>query len=108
MRRRSKISRVSTARVALVTGGTRGIGAAISRRLAKDDFQVFISGRSESSIREAVGRFQKEKLDIRGIPADARREEDQKRLVESVVSAASRLASISCPYRLRRSGSGWA
>jgi len=82
---------VSTSRIALVTGGTRGIGAAIARRLAKDGFTVFISGRTETSVREAAARFEKEKLGIRGIAADARLEEDQKRLMESVAETAGRL-----------------
>jgi NAD(P)-dependent dehydrogenase (short-subunit alcohol dehydrogenase family) len=75
----------------LVTGGTRGIGAAIARRLAKEGFKVFISGRSVSSVREAVAGFEKDGLDIQGFAADARREEDQKRLVHAVADAAGRL-----------------
>src|SRR6266511_3015434 len=47
-------------RVALVTGGTRGIGAAIVRGLASEGFAVAISGRTESSVREAVERFRNE------------------------------------------------
>jgi 3-oxoacyl-[acyl-carrier protein] reductase len=78
-------------RVALVTGGTRGIGEAIARRLAADGFAVFISGRTEESTRNALERLGKEGLAIRGFAADARREEDQKRLVESVVRTGGRL-----------------
>jgi NAD(P)-dependent dehydrogenase (short-subunit alcohol dehydrogenase family) len=80
-------------RVALVTGGTRGIGEAIARRLAQDGFAVFISGRTEESTGAAVARFAQEKLPvpIKGFAADARREADQKRLVESTAREGGRL-----------------
>jgi 3-oxoacyl-[acyl-carrier protein] reductase len=74
-------------RVAIVTGGTRGIGEAIARRLASESFAVFVSGRTEESVQAALKRFTKDGLSIRGFAADARREEDQKRLVESVAKA---------------------
>jgi 3-oxoacyl-[acyl-carrier protein] reductase len=78
-------------RVALVTGGTRGIGEAIARRLHADGFSVFISGSTQKSTRDALGRFARDRVAIQGIAADARREEDQKRLVESVAKKAGRL-----------------
>ena len=78
-------------RVAVVTGGTRGIGEAIARRLAGDGFTVFISGSTEKSTKAAVARFQKEGLSIRGFAADARKAEDQKRLVESAAREGGRL-----------------
>ncbi len=82
---------MTTPRVALVTGGTRGIGEAIARRLDADGFSVFVSGRTEESLRAALARFAKEGLALRGFAADARREEDQKRLVESVAREGGRL-----------------
>src|SRR5262249_43185476 len=78
-------------RVAIVTGGTRGIGEAIARRLAVDSFRVFISGTTEKSVRAALQRYAKDGLDIHGFPADARKEEDQKRLVQSAAREGGRL-----------------
>ncbi len=78
-------------RVALVTGGTRGIGRAIASRLASDGFRVAISGTSEKSVDCAQRSFEKEGFDIRGFPADARSYEEQKRLVASVEKEFGRL-----------------
>jgi NAD(P)-dependent dehydrogenase (short-subunit alcohol dehydrogenase family) len=82
---------MAEARVALVTGGTRGIGAAIVRRLVAEGFSVFLSGRTEASVREALARLAKEGLTVRGFPADARNEEDQRRLVEMTAGEGGRL-----------------
>jgi 3-oxoacyl-[acyl-carrier protein] reductase len=82
---------MTASRVALVTGGTRGIGEAIAKRLSREGFAVFISGRSEESTRAATARFGQEGFGIRGFAADARKEEDQRRLVESVAREGGRL-----------------
>ena len=78
-------------RVALVTGATRGIGRAIARRLHADGFEVVISGHTVDSTRRAVEEFDKEGLRISGRAADARREDDQKALVEFAGSKRGRL-----------------
>ena len=43
-------------RVALVTGGSRGIGAAVSRELARAGARVAVNYRSESAAAEALAR----------------------------------------------------
>ena len=83
----------SPARVALVTGGTRGIGFAIASRLAKDGLAVVISGRSGKSVASAVERLQGAVPGGRfsGQPADARSESDQEALVGFVERSHGRL-----------------
>lgn len=80
-------------RVAVVTGGTRGIGFAVASRLAREGFSVVISGRSEESVASAVERLEKRGPAGRftGRPADARSEADQKSLVTFVERTHGRL-----------------
>jgi 3-oxoacyl-[acyl-carrier protein] reductase len=52
---RSKPSKPSTQRVALVTGGTRGIGLGIAKRLILDGFAVMLNGvRPEESVADVL------------------------------------------------------
>jgi NAD(P)-dependent dehydrogenase (short-subunit alcohol dehydrogenase family) len=44
----------TTARVALVTGGSAGLGLALTRRLIEDGWQVVTAGRSEEKFKEAA------------------------------------------------------
>jgi 3-oxoacyl-[acyl-carrier protein] reductase len=78
-------------RVALVTGGTRGIGEAIARRLAADGFLVAISGHAGRSVTNAVERLVGDGVAVKGFAADARKEEDQKALIDWVEREFSRL-----------------
>jgi len=80
-----------TSRVAVVTGGTRGIGEAIARRLAADGFAVVISGHSKQSVASALERFAKRGLSISGRVADAAREEDQAGLMRFAAEEKGRL-----------------
>ncbi len=72
-----------TDKVAVVTGGTRGIGAAIAGALLKEGAKVFICGRDGASVKSAVkslanhGSAER----IAGIPADVRRYEDCRKLI---------------------------
>jgi NAD(P)-dependent dehydrogenase (short-subunit alcohol dehydrogenase family) len=69
-------------RVAIVTGGTRGIGRAIAERLAGEGYAVALSGRTRDSAEAAAAELRKGGGSAIGVAADARRDEDQRRLVE--------------------------
>ena len=78
-------------RVALVTGGTRGIGEAIARRLATDGFAVAISGHAGRTVDNAVAKLRKDGVTVKGFAADARKEEEQKALIDWVERQFGRL-----------------
>jgi NAD(P)-dependent dehydrogenase (short-subunit alcohol dehydrogenase family) len=80
-------------RVALVTGGSRGIGFAVARRLGADGFAVAISARDAEGVASAIERLEKlvPSAKFAGTRADARSEGDQKALVDFVDQTFGRL-----------------
>jgi NAD(P)-dependent dehydrogenase (short-subunit alcohol dehydrogenase family) len=59
-------------KIALVTGSTAGIGNAIARSLATEGATVYINGRNQTKVNEAVEKLKAEtgNANIKGIAAD--------------------------------------
>ena len=70
-------------RVAVVTGGTRGIGLAIARSLAEDGASVVVSGRDGGRLDAAARDLEAAGAAALAVVADAARREDADRLVEA-------------------------
>ncbi|GGU29742.1 3-oxoacyl-ACP reductase FabG [Streptomyces coeruleorubidus] len=70
-------------RVALVTGGTSGIGLAVARKLARDGTRVFLCARDESAVTGTVKELQASGLEVEGAPCDVRSTADVDRLVQT-------------------------
>jgi len=70
-------------RVALVTGGGRGIGRAIAQALAREGAKVAVAARSREQVEETAGLLAQPAL---GIVTDVRRPDDVRRMVEQTVA----------------------
>jgi NAD(P)-dependent dehydrogenase (short-subunit alcohol dehydrogenase family) len=73
-------------KIAIITGGTRGIGFAVSLRLAKDGFAVALAGtREEGACRSSLDALKSLTPDVLYIRADVSRGDDRKRLVDTTL-----------------------
>jgi 3-oxoacyl-[acyl-carrier protein] reductase len=70
-------------RVAIVTGGSRGIGLASARLLAEDGASVVVSGRDGGRLEAALRDLEVVGGESLAVTADATKREDAERLVEA-------------------------
>jgi 3-oxoacyl-[acyl-carrier protein] reductase len=78
-------------KVAVVTGGTRGIGLAIAGWFAEHGASVVVSGRDADRLQAAVKELEAHGTSVLGVAADAARREDADRLVDVTRERFSRL-----------------
>jgi len=84
------VSRLSD-QVAIVTGGSKGIGRAIVATLAREGARVTFCARSEGDVRKALADFSKEGFAVEGRTADVRSEEQVHSLVDDVAARHGRV-----------------
>jgi acetoacetyl-CoA reductase len=73
-----------TQRVALVTGGTGGIGSAICKRLARNGHRVATNYRSEERAREWQAALAREGIEVAIVPGDVADPESSQQMVAAV------------------------
>lgn len=94
-----------SARVAVVTGSTRGIGRAIAEALVGDGWCVVVSSRDAAAVETAVREIAAAGGEVAGIPADVSSQADLERLFAFALDRFGRLdawvnnAGISLGYK---------
>jgi short-subunit dehydrogenase len=102
-----------TPRYALVTGASRGIGAAIARRLAAEGYALTITARREAALREVAAQLEAAGAPVHSVTGDMALEDDVRRVASEhlerypalhvlVLNAGMAVAGELASYPLRR------
>ncbi len=75
-----------TGRVAVITGGNRGIGRATALALGRAGAKVAISGRNQDKIRETMALLEKEGIEAAAFTCDVRDEAQVKKFADDVMA----------------------
>ena len=79
-------------KTAIITGGSRGIGFAISRRLDQEDFNVAVVGtRDQKACQENLDILTKDNASWLYISSDVSNPEDRKRIIEETITRFGRI-----------------
>jgi len=74
----------TTKKVALITGGTKGIGFGIAAELLKKGYRVALTSRSEQNAKEAVAQLE-QYGEVLGVAADVKDLDSQQQAVKTVL-----------------------
>jgi NAD(P)-dependent dehydrogenase (short-subunit alcohol dehydrogenase family) len=91
-----------TGRVALVTGGSRGLGLQIAEALGEAGAKVMLSSRKAADLEEAAAHLSHKGIDARWIAADASSPDDARRIVTETLE---RLGQID--VLVNNAGAAW-
>ena len=80
-----------TGRVALVTGGSKGIGRAVADGLAAEGCRIALAARGEAALREAAEALGAKGAEVLTVSADLAEPDAPRRVVEEVVARFGRL-----------------
>lgn len=81
-------------KVAYITGGTKGIGFGIAKKLVKSGIRVAISGRSQTDVDKAVQELSSGGGAVLGICSNVRNFEDEKNAVKKITEKFGRVDVI--------------
>jgi NAD(P)-dependent dehydrogenase (short-subunit alcohol dehydrogenase family) len=74
-----------TGQVALITGGSRGLGLQMAHALGEAGAKIMLSSRKAEDLEQAVAELQSSGIDARWIAADCSKEEDTRRLADETL-----------------------
>lgn len=77
-------------KVALITGGGKGIGFGVAKAFAKEGYQLVITGRTLETLEEAKKELEKETT-VLCLVADGQIEQDVQKTVEKIIATYGRL-----------------
>jgi NAD(P)-dependent dehydrogenase (short-subunit alcohol dehydrogenase family) len=80
--------------VVLVTGGARGLGAAIVQRLAEDGARVFAADRDAERAQECARRLRSCDLEVEALALDVCAEEEVRRTMDDLARRCGRLDTV--------------
>ena len=80
-----------TGKVALVTGGSRGLGKAIALAMAEKGAQVFVCGRKQENLDKAAGEFKKAGFEVTARTAHAGKSDQVAALMKFIDERCGRL-----------------
>ena len=91
-----------TGQIALVTGGSRGLGLQIAEALGEAGAKIMLTSRKAADLEEAAAHLQARGIDARWIAADAAKPEDAQRVVTETME---RLGQID--ILVNNAGASW-
>lgn len=80
-----------TGQVALVTGGSRGLGLQIAESLGEAGAKILLTARKPAELEEATADLQAKGIDARWVAADASRPEDVQRVADEAMQRLGRV-----------------